>query len=46
MNPEEFIKRADASSDVWQIYDELYELLDEGYDVHWAMAKALAKYNA
>lgn len=46
MNPETFIKRADSSDYVWQIYDELYELLDEGYDVQWAMAKALAKYNA
>lgn len=46
MNPEEFIKRADRSDHVWAIYDELYELLNEGYDVHYAMAKALAKYDA
>ena len=46
MNPETFIKRAEASDYVWQIYDEVYELLNEGFDHEYAMAKALAKYNA
>jgi hypothetical protein len=46
MTPEEFVKRADASSDVWAIYDEFYELLNEGFDLPYAMAKALAKYDA